>query len=389
MKWLDPNELKATARALSQQAITPEQGQMVSGRYVGPNAITAIAQVLKGKLAGDLNRRANEESMAQSTALTRALSGDASMGPQQPLEQRLGSLQFPQAQQMAQQLALRRAEAENAPQPRLVKGEEIGAPSGSVFQFMPGEGYKELFAPKTADLPLSVREFQFAQQNPEFAAYQIAQKRAGATNISNVVGGKGDPLTPAQESIDKRFGEEVFYPAVVKGGLADTQAQISSLEQVKKDLEKSDNLSGPLIGMLPKSMRSIVAPGSVNAQQLVEQTVQRSLKDILGGQFAQQEALELMARAYNPSLEESFNKPRVEKLIGVLQNAEKNKRDAVAYYQKFGTMRGYQGQIPSMASIRQEFDAAIGQNNQKQNVPEGLDPQIWKFMTPEERALFQ
>lgn len=322
---------------------------MVGGRYISSGLAGALAQAGKGYLGGKLQGIANENQQSQSNALTQALMGD---NPQQSLA---GLSDNPMAQQYAQQLALKRAESGMTPQTKLIRGEEIGAPQGSVYQ-LTKDGYKEVYAPKSVELPESVQTYLYGKQDPEFKRHQLEQKKAGGVNISNVVGGKGDPLTPAQEAIDKKFGEEIYYPAFVKGGLADSQAQIKTLGKVKKDLENDDNLSGPFIGALPESVRSIVAPESINAQQLVEQTVQRSLKDILGGQFAQQEAKELFRRTYNPSLDEKYNMERVKNLIGVLENAEANKRKANEYYQEKGTLRGFEGQVPTIESIISDFE---------------------------------
>lgn len=388
VKWFNPEQQRATAQVLRQQAITPTQGQMVSGRYVGPTFADAISKALLGYTSGKLSNLAQKNEQEQQSALTRALLGqDGMTGPEQPVEQRLAGVGTPQAQQMAQQLALGRIQAQNQPKAQVLSKDQakaLGLPETGVYQQTPTGEISPVYEQQAQKLPSSVQEFQYAQQNPDFAKYQLQQKKAGATNISTVVGGQ--KLTPAEQSIDKSFGEEVYYPSVIKGGIADTEAQIQSLSEVAKKLETSDSLSGPLIGMLPEGMRSKIAPESMDAQQLVEQTVQRSLKDILGGQFAQQEAIQLMARAYNPSLDESFNKPRVQKLIKVLQNALDNKKASVKYFEDNGTLRGFKGELPSMASIVNEFEKETEQNGFSITAPNG---KTYTFDTQEQLNNFK
>lgn len=399
MKWLDPNELKATARALSQQAITPEQGQMVSGRYVGPNAITAIAQVLKGKLAGDLNRRANEESMAQSTALTRALSGDASMGPQQPLEQRLGSLQFPQAQQMAQQLALRRAEAENAPQPRLVKGEEIGAPSGSVFQFMPGEGYKELFAPKGTDLPSSVQEYQFAQKQGFGGSYQDwVNAKASASRPSttvNVGGGRTIDVGKIPQGFQLEYDAQgrPFRMSPIAGSDPDLerQQQAQKAEMRKEQEQETANL-----------MTQDIARAKTLVQEspyLTAGFFGNLMKDWAGTPAADLKALSETIGAnigfdYLNQMRQSSPTGGAlgnvtERELALLKATAGNIEQSQSPAQLLQNLNRLENQFNEVVHGKNKSASTNNLGSKNNQSPQGVDPQVWQFMTPEERALFQ
>jgi hypothetical protein len=97
--------------------------------------------------------------------------------------------------------------------------------------------------------------------------------------------------------------------------------------------------------MVPKSIREVTPQlrEGVNIQEMVESTVQRSLRVILGAQFTEKEGERLIARAYNPKLPPKVNADRVQRLLDQLQRAYDGKREAAAYYEANGTLQGFRG----------------------------------------------
>ena len=104
-------------------------------------------------------------------------------------------------------------------------------------------------------------------------------------------------------------------------GQADALKSQAELNEAVEMMKKSDDISGPLIGFVPKWARDFAFPDSGNVQDLVETTAQRSLKAVLGGQFGQKEGEMLLARTFNPRLEERHNRSRAEKLLKMLEIA--------------------------------------------------------------------
>ena len=147
----------------------------------------------------------------------------------------------------------------------------------------------------------------------------------------------------AAESRDKAYLPE--YERWISGGAADVTKSMTELNQAIDLLEKSDMISGPMIGIVPETfgLRSFFLPKSKNVQELVETTAQRSLKEILGGQFAKVEGEQLLQRTFNRYQDEEVNRERAFRLLRQLQEAYKAKNEMKQYFEENGTLTGYKG----------------------------------------------
>lgn len=163
------------------------------------------------------------------------------------------------------------------------------------------------------------------------------------------VGAGGIKPTKGQEAVDKKFSDTIV-DYVAEGGYADVEKQIGQLEQVIGALESGkSNITGPGIAMLAENMPNVAAgmyPEAINAKDLVEEVAQRNLRAILGAQFAQTEGAQLIKRAYNPALSEEQNAARLRSLVQQMRQANTAKRDALDYWNKYGTLAGYEGKLP-------------------------------------------
>lgn len=152
-------------------------------------------------------------------------------------------------------------------------------------------------------------------------------------------------LTTAQTAVDKAFAKE-YVDYMASGGFADTMTQINGLEEVLKDLKSGEfNLTGPVVGTPPMLARKVLNQKSVAAQQTVEQSVQRALKKTLGAQFTQREGELFMQRGYDTQLKEEENVKKLERAISQLKIMARAKQEAVDYFEKNGTLRGYKGKL--------------------------------------------
>ena len=158
----------------------------------------------------------------------------------------------------------------------------------------------------------------------------------------------GKYFTPAQKAVDTAFAK-TYNEFIVEGGIADARKGVEQLVLVKDALlnsinnEDAPNLSGPFIGSYPDAMRAAINPEAQNTLELLQEVVQRNLRTILGGQFAQQEGDRLIARAYNASLDEKQNYDRVVRLITAVNSAVDSKLSASNYFEENGTLVGYKG----------------------------------------------
>jgi len=160
-------------------------------------------------------------------------------------------------------------------------------------------------------------------------------------------------LTSAEKKVDIEFAKH-YAEAFIGGKAADTQKQINQLGVSIELLKGSDNITGPAISALPDALRERFYPASADAQEKVAEVTQRNLKAVLGGQFTEKEGDKLIARAYNPRLEEAYNIQRVTALKDAIQKAFDAKVAAAQYYEGEGngSLRGYKGtKFWSMADI--------------------------------------
>lgn len=223
--------------------------------------------------------------------------------------------------------------------------------------------------------PPGIRELMALDANPHLAALDLRRRTASASQVNVgtgekygkvpegmrlVVGPEGPRLekipspigtmqTPGGKAVDSAFAPE--YATWVAGGYADTQKGLEQLREAKKALDSGDNLTGPLVGAMPDKMRMFFNPKSVDTRQAVEEVVQRNLRNVLGGQFAQMEAAALISRAYNEQSTEKQNSKRVGRLITQIEQAAKAKQEAALYFQQNGTLDGFQGKLWTMADF--------------------------------------
>lgn len=194
-----------------------------------------------------------------------------------------------------------------------------------------------------------------------FLDFVTEVKRAGATNISNTVG--GESLTPGWKKIDEGFAET--YLGWNSGGWADTQKQLSQISEAIDILDQSGDVTGA-VGLLPREVGAFFNPDGTVARENIEEVVQRSLREILGAQFTEKEGERLIARAFNPLLPPEENKKRAKRLFETIKGMAESKQAMVDYFDKEGTLRGYTGGRVSLGDVQRladEFGPAPDEGN--------------------------
>jgi hypothetical protein len=191
---------------------------------------------------------------------------------------------------------------------------------------------------------------------------------------------KAKKPTGAQNTVDREFGKE-YARYVAGGGYADTISQIQTLEGVVNDLKGGkSNLTGGGLGMLPDAIRKRTHSNSMAAQQSVEQSVQRSLKQTLGGQFTEKEGALFMQRGYDPSLPEAENAKKLDRAIGQLKSMALAKQRAVDYYEENGSLTGFKGEFYTLKggviikASKDDFYKMIGEQPTQQSGGSNNDP---------------
>lgn len=174
-------------------------------------------------------------------------------------------------------------------------------------------------------------------------------------------------LTVGEETIDREFAKSIieFNPADIEKGLTQLREASDRLGGTAKDEDgnaiEPENLTGVMVGIMPDSFNDIINPEASEVKEAVEEVVQRNLRLVLGAQFTEKEGQRLISRAYNPRLDETENKKRVDRLIKSIESAMKEKQSQARYFNENSTLKGYQFAPISIQSI--EKDAFGGNSN--------------------------
>ena len=245
--------------------------------------------------------------------------------------------------------------------------------------------------PKTGKVATAIEEFEYAKANnnlpenvnslPEYKKY-IAR---AARNVPDVTmhPSLDRPLSPMELSIDNEIAKTFGDIAITGIGAANRNAAtIKSVIDRLGNAEEGEALTGPLKGALGSFGRNIFAPTSQAILDDVGGVVQQSLREILGGQFAQKEGEQLIARAYNISSTPEVNAARLRALYAQLESISANKAALVDYVKTNGTSAGFAGATtnPSVDT----FYNAMKQAESQMGVSDEQGPK-----TPEQQANIQ
>jgi hypothetical protein len=169
---------------------------------------------------------------------------------------------------------------------------------------------------------------------------------------------RADRTRPAQKAVDTKYATD--FVEWETGGASDAMKSIAQLKAAQKNLGSGQNLTGPMIGMVPDWALAWTNPQAIQTREAVEEVVQRNLRAVLGGQFAQKEGEQLIRRAFNPKLSEQENATRLNRLLTQIEAAAAAKNDAAKFFRENGTLTGWQGKMPSLTDFDPENAEAPG-----------------------------
>jgi len=192
------------------------------------------------------------------------------------------------------------------------------------------------------DRPLSTQESElgFVRQSAE----------AGEQGRQDVSG------SVAQQRIDQAFAP-TYIKFTTGGGFSDAQKGVAQLQGVQARLVSGENLTGWSIWAQPDAALALTNPEALAAREEVEEVVQRNLRLILGAQFTEKEGERLIARAWNPKLEEKFNIQRINRLLTQMQQGLAIKLMAINYFDQNQSLAGFQMPMLTMQDFYDALDA--------------------------------
>lgn len=177
-------------------------------------------------------------------------------------------------------------------------------------------------------------------------------------------------LTPGQKEVDKKFAKE-YVAWDASGGFANVAGNLDKLREVGTQLDAKGDLTNTV---MPKAMRDIFNPESSAAQEQVESVVQQSLKQILGAQFTEKEAKQLIERSYNPRLPDDINRKKLDGMIKQLETMGKAKQEAMDYYTEKGTLKGFKGKSDiTLSGMEAQFKKDLMKESKKEETKSELD----------------
>jgi len=154
-----------------------------------------------------------------------------------------------------------------------------------------------------------------------------------------------DAFTPGQKTVDEKFAPEVL-DWDMSGGPNATKAIIQTnkaLDILGQNRGSWVQGTGPVTALIPEWGQKFVNQPGITARDAVRDTVQTTLRQVLGSQFTEKEGVALMDRAFDPGVDEVENIRRVRLLMNQVAGIAANKQQMVDYFKKNGTLTGYTG----------------------------------------------
>jgi len=224
-----------------------------------------------------------------------------------------------------------------------------------------------------------------AGYNPQTGAYERLQGPEGARfqqGGQHINVNTGPNLSPGREAVDKAYADK-YLEWRTMGGVdsASQMAQIAkALQEMEGAIGRGEELSGPVIGAIPRGLRAMFDPQGLNVQEQVEEVVQRNLRAVLGAQFAEKEGERLISRAYNPQLDTRTNMLRVQKLFEGMSQVAAAQEAIAQYFEENGTLMGYRGPTVNIGALYE----AVGAAPNPQASEEVFRQQL-QFLSPEQQ----
>jgi hypothetical protein len=249
------------------------------------------------------------------------------------------------------------------------------AQRNKTLEFLAGQEGGEQFVrlADAAGVPTAIKAYMESKKAPkagqDLQKYELAKSQGfEGTYLDFEKALQGFEPGPGLKALDETFAKTLDGTSAQQ--LAAARQDTASVAKVLEQLEAGENLTGPLIGSIPEELRALIYPESVQAQQLVEQVVQKNLRAILGGQFAQKEGELLVKRAYNPKLNPQQNAARLRSLLLTLDAAAKGKQEQTDYFFNNNySLRGYTGfaGVPTYEDFNNALDNAPNGITEKRN----------------------
>ena len=199
----------------------------------------------------------------------------------------------------------------------------------------------QLFAQSSKVNPYELKKFAHdLRMSEKEAGIPIARKTAAARarGEQDVRGTRG------QQMVDNQFGK-TYEKWVAQGGLASSLRNIEQLNsawgRISDAIKNKTNISGVDMALLPENAKLAISPEGVDIERLIGGVVQQTLRETLGGQFAEREGRDLLRRVYNPGLSPERNLASVKLYLNQLKLSAGIKQQLVKEWQDKGSIKDF------------------------------------------------
>lgn len=155
-------------------------------------------------------------------------------------------------------------------------------------------------------------------------------------------------LTPGQQTADQKFAAD--YVAWINGDYQNVMNELAQLESSLRIVQSGQQLSGFVVGRLHPFVQQMLYgddPQLVAAN--VREVAVKTLRQILGAQFTDNEGERIQRMSYDPTLDEASNAQKILQTIAELRGRTLAKQASAEYFGQNGTLAGFNG-IPYQRS---------------------------------------
>ena len=183
----------------------------------------------------------------------------------------------------------------------------------------------------------------------------------------------GKILTEGQRIENKKYAEK--HQDYVDVGAQTDAKNLVDLDTalgylIDADDSGSVTFTGPVAGLIPDALRAFYDEGqrSLDARAAIRNVVQKTFREILGGQFAFLEGERLIQTAYDENLPPEYNIRRIRHLFAQSKKIADRRKARAEHWRDNGTLYGdeartlgfdLEGEVDNMAKFYKNYDTAF------------------------------
>lgn len=202
-----------------------------------------------------------------------------------------------------------------------------------------------------------------ANQRQLLDAKLRSEEKLKAAELANKATTAPQEFTPGEKALDQAFAKD-YAEYIKSGGAAKVEKSLKNLSVAENLFKQGKGASTGLISktfaaFAPDAAQNILTPDVAKARDNIKDTVNQSLRAILGAQFTEKEGERLMQNTFNPSLGPKENLRRLDVLKQSILETARAQQGAIEHFKKNRTLRGYEGPMPGATTAAELTDSLL------------------------------